>query len=203
MQSKLQDLTDKIYNEGVQKGKEEAKVIIDNANSEAEKIIETAKLKASEIEAEAKSNALEIKRNIEAEMKLAANQATSSIRQSVADMITMNILAPSVSEVFADKSFMKSLIEKVVKGWLASGQMNMKIILAESDRDEMEFFFKNSLAAELNKGVSVEFDNQIDSGFKIGPDDNSYLISFSDDDFINFFKAYLRPKTIQLLFEQK
>jgi len=41
------------------------------------------------------------------------------------------------------------------------------------------------------------------SGFKIGPADESYLISFTDEDFTNFLKGYLRPKTSQLLFEEE
>jgi V/A-type H+-transporting ATPase subunit E len=41
------------------------------------------------------------------------------------------------------------------------------------------------------------------SGFKVGPADGSYVISFTDEDFNNFFKAYLRPKSTELLFEKK
>ena len=37
-------------------------------------------------------------------------------------------------------------------------------------------------------------------GFKIGPADGSYKISFSEDDFENFFKSFLRPKTIEMLY---
>jgi V/A-type H+-transporting ATPase subunit E len=77
------------------------------------------------------------------------------------------------------------------------------VILSESDRGQLESYFKNNLATELNKGLEVAFSSNIKSGFKIGPSDNSYLISFTDDDFTNFLKSYLRPKTSQLLFGEK
>ena len=64
-------------------------------------------------------------------------------------------------------------------------------------------FLKNNLAAEFNKSVEFSFSQEVKSGFKIGPADGSYLISFTDEDFMNFLKAYLRPKTNQLLFSEE
>ena len=43
MDSKLQELTDKIYTEGVEKGKEEAAKIVEKANAEAKAIVAKAK----------------------------------------------------------------------------------------------------------------------------------------------------------------
>lgn len=203
MQKKLQELTDKIYKEGVEKAKGEAERIIAKANQEAENIIKEARQKASNIESEANSKAEDTKRNVEAEIKLATTQAMSAIRQKIADLINLKVLDPSVKEVFGDKKFMQGLIEKVVKGWIETGQLNMNLLLPADDKIEMEAFFKNSLAAELNKGLSIEFGEGVQSGFKVAPEDKSYLVSFSDDDFINFFKTYLRPRTIQLLFDQE
>ena len=40
MENKIQELTDKIYREGVEKGNEEAQRLIANAQEEAKKIIE-------------------------------------------------------------------------------------------------------------------------------------------------------------------
>jgi V/A-type H+-transporting ATPase subunit E len=38
-------------------------------------------------------------------------------------------------------------------------------------------------------------------GFEIAPVDGTYKLSFSDEDFANLFKTYLRPRTKELLFE--
>ena len=53
MQNKLQELTDKLYNEGLSKGKAEGEAILAKANSEAEEIIAQAKKKADAIVAKA------------------------------------------------------------------------------------------------------------------------------------------------------
>ena len=48
MENKIQELTDKIYREGVEKGNEEAQRLIANAQEEAKKIIEDARKERSE-----------------------------------------------------------------------------------------------------------------------------------------------------------
>ena len=42
MENKIQELTDKIYREGVEKGNEEAQRLISNSQKEAQKLIEDA-----------------------------------------------------------------------------------------------------------------------------------------------------------------
>ena len=46
MENKIQELTDKIYREGVEKGNEEAQRLISSARDEAAKIVEDARKEA-------------------------------------------------------------------------------------------------------------------------------------------------------------
>ncbi len=112
----------------------------------------------------------------------------------------MNVIQPPVKEIFSDLTYIQKLVLEVVKGWHSKESFDLNVILPEEGRAQMEAFFRNNLAAELNKGLTVSFSQNVKSGFRIGPSDGSYVISFSDEDFINFLKAYLRPKTNQLLF---
>ena len=52
----------------------------------------------------------------------------------------------------------------------------------------------------LQEGINVTFSKQIAGGFKIGPKNGGYLISFSDNDFERLIAEYLRPATKKLLF---
>ena len=53
MDTKIQELTDKIYKEGVEKGNEEAGRIIAEANAQKESIVKAAEETAAQIVAEA------------------------------------------------------------------------------------------------------------------------------------------------------
>lgn len=203
MNSKIQQLTETIYNEGVQKGRDEAESILKAAKEKAAVIEKEAQKKAEKKLAEAEEKADELKKQVDSEIKMTLNQAVSAMKQEITSLVTMKVIQPSVKELFSDKDYLKQLISLVVKGWMEKESFDVKVILPEQERNQLEGFFKNNLAAEMNKGLNVSFAQNMKSGFKIGPSDGSYLISFTDEDFTNFLKAYLRPKTSQLLFEEE
>lgn len=200
MQTKLQELTEKIYSEGVEKAQKEAEAILKAANEKARAIEEAAQAKASAIVAEAEGKAGTLKQHVDSELKMTVSQSVAALKQNLAEAITMKAIQPAARQLFTDVAFLQSIVEKVVKGWASTQTMDLKVTLSEKDRKEMETFFKNQLAAEMNKGLELSFSDGVKSGFKIGPADGSYMISFTDQDFTNFFKAYLRPKTSELLF---
>ena len=59
MENKIQELTEKIYREGVEKGNEEAQRLVSNAREEAAKILEEARKEAEAIVATAHKSAKE------------------------------------------------------------------------------------------------------------------------------------------------
>ncbi len=202
MQTKLQELTEKIYSEGVEKAKLEADAIIKAAQEKAKAIEQEALSKADSIVAEAESKAESLKLHIESELKMSVGQAVAALKQTIANTVCMKAIQPSVKELFGDKEFLKGLIGNLIKGFAEKGTMDLLLILPEKDRQELETYYKNQLASELNKGLELSFSDGVRSGFKIGPADGSYIISFSDTDFTNFFKDYLRPKTKEILFDK-
>jgi len=200
MDSKIQQLTETIYNEGVQKARDEADDLLRKAHQKAAQIEEDAQKAAIAVMTETRKKAQEFKNHVDSEIRMTINQAISAMKQQVASLVSMNVIQPPVKEVFSDKEYLKTLITTIVKGWQEKESFDLNVILPENDKPVMEKFFKQSLAAEMNKGLEFSFTPDVKTGFKIGPADGSYLISFTDDDFMNFLKAYLRPKTNQLLF---
>jgi V/A-type H+-transporting ATPase subunit E len=200
MHNKLQELTDKIYNEGIEKANAEAGEILAKARQEAENIVAEAKRQAESINTDAISKAEEVKRNLDAEIKLAVTQAMSALKQQTSESVTLKVIEPPVQKLFADNDFLKALIVNVVKGWVSAGNFDLNLILPEADKQLLEQHLKNSLANELNAGVRIEFSKSLKSGFKIGPAKESYVVNFTDDDFVNYFKTFLKSKTNQLLF---
>ena len=70
MENRIQELTDKIFQEGVEKGNLEAQKILDNAKSEAERIVEEARATGERIVKEARKKADELSENVKSELKL-------------------------------------------------------------------------------------------------------------------------------------
>ena len=75
---KLEEITQKIYAEGVEKGNAQAKQIEDKAKAEAAAIVENAKKEADAIIAQASAKAAELDKNTRSELRLYAEQSINA-----------------------------------------------------------------------------------------------------------------------------
>ncbi|MBN2348825.1 MAG: hypothetical protein JXJ22_08315 [Bacteroidales bacterium] len=205
MQNKLQKLTEKIYNEGISKGNAEADNIIKNAKSKAETLINDSKKEAEKILAEAKKKSAEMQKNTESELKLASKQTVNALKQQITEAVNGQIIDQSIDKAFNDKEFIKKIIETTVKNW-SSGKsgssMDISLLLPAKEEKELKDYFTKSAKDLLDKGLIIKSDELLENGFQIGPKDGSYKVSFTDTDFKNFFKQFLRPRLIELLFAE-
>ena len=202
MQNKLQELTDKLYEEGLSKGKEEGARILESARQEAERIVAEAREEAAGIEENARKAAAELQAKVESDLKMASAQALQATRQDIEGLITAKITDAKVSGALADPDFLKKIITAVAERFSAQESADLALVLPESLKASLEPFVQGELAAILGKGVSASFSKKTAGGFSIGPKDGSYFISLSDETFKSLIANYLRPVTRKFLFEQ-
>ncbi|NMB36606.1 MAG: hypothetical protein GX993_01015 [Bacteroidales bacterium] len=202
MQNKLQELTDKLYNEGLSKGKQEAEELKAKALREADKIVSKAKDDAAAIVAKAEKEAEEIITRADNDVKMASNQAISAVRQQVEKMVVTKTITPVVQDAMTDTKLIKSVITTIAGAFNAANpdSVALEIILPQSMKSELEDFLKKEINGTLCKGLEVKYVKGISHGFKIGPKDGGYMISFTDDDFNAMISGYLRPATRRILF---
>ena len=81
MENKLQELTDKLYQEGLAKGKEEAAALLAKAREEADAIVKEAKKEATWMVERAEQEAAEHKEQVENEIKMASRHTLSSLKE--------------------------------------------------------------------------------------------------------------------------
>lgn len=202
MQNKLQELTDKLYNEGLSKGRQEGEELLARARQEADKIVSDARAQASEIVAEAEKKAAELNSRAGNDVKMASQQAITAVRQQVENTIVTSSVNGPLKDLFSDKEYLKSLINTVVKAFqpaMAEGE-SLEVILPESARKELEGRFENEIRSILGSGVTVRFTKGSSEGFSIGPKDGGYRIGFTDEAFSSLISDYLRPATRKILF---
>mgnify|MGYP000922642417 FL=1 len=202
MEQKIQELTEKIYQEGVERGEQKANQIISEAEAKASGIISEAKAQAEKILADARSQAEELKRNTESELKLSGSQVLSAIKQQILDLVTAKVIEDSTTQVLADPSNVKDFISTVIQNWkVSSGEVpRLEVLLPAHKQEELQKSFEKSASDLLKKNIDLAFSKSIKSGFRIGPVGGSFRISLTDEDFQEFFKEYLRPRTRKYLF---
>lgn len=202
MDEKLNIITEKLYNDGVVKAKEEAERIIQEAELRAKAIIDIADKKAKDIITNAKKESEDLKHKLEAELRLGGEQAIAAIKQRIVNLISGDISSKVSKEAFKDISFVENLILTVADKWKNSeGVYDLNLILSEDLKKETESFFAAKGKALLDNGMNIDFSGKDASGFVLKPKDGSYQINFTDEVFSNFFADYLRGYTKKLLFE--
>lgn len=196
MDTKIQELTEKIYKEGVEKGNEEAGRIIADANAQKQAIVSEAETEAKRIVAEAKKQADDLKKNTEAELKLFATQSVEALKSEVANLITGEITSANVKAVVADKAFMQKVVLDMAKEWAK----NEVLTIQSADADALTKYFEANAKDLLNKGVKIEKVSGKEASFIIVPADGSYKVTFGEEEFVAFFKEFLRPGLVEMLF---
>ena len=201
MEEKLQKLAEKLYQEGIEKAKQEAETIINQAREKAETIIKEAKRKEEEILKNATREKEELQKRVLMELKSAIEQAKSSLKQELINLISTNSLKQTVSEALSDVEVVKDLIIEICKKWdISSGAPRLEIILPEKKKEMFEKVFAKKVKELLSGNVVITFEGKMEEGFKVVSKDDNFVLSFTDSDFNQFFASYLKPKTKELLF---
>lgn len=193
---RIQELTEKIYREGVEKGQAEADRIIQKAKEQATQIVAEAKKKAAEIEVAAKKAAVELDINTKNELKLYTSQALSALKSEVVNVLTTSTISQSVDKLVSDNDFLCKFTVALASKWVD----NEPIIIESSEAESLKAYFAKEAKGLLDKGVSIEKVNGRNSLFTIQPADGSYKVSFGKEEFEDYFKSFLRPQLVQMLF---
>lgn len=200
MENKLDILTQKLYAEGVEKAKAEAGEILAGAKEEAKKVLAEAEAKAKEIEEQARTEAENLKKKAESEMSLSARQAVTALKQEITGLISGEVAGKLAATAFEDKKFVQELLVSVIKKWdIATGNLNLEVLLPEKEKKEFEAFIGAKYKELLDKGLEIKVGEQKE-GFVIQPKEGGFRIAFSEALFEAFFNQYMRNFTKSLLY---
>lgn len=197
MESKIQELTDKLLSEGVEKGKAEAEKIVSAAKDESAKIIADAKTQAESIVAMAKKEADALNANTKSELKMYAGQALGSLKTEVANVLTDSSVNEVVKQTVADKAFMNQFILKLAEKWGAQED----IVISTEDAASLKAVFASKAKSLLDKGVKIKGVHGQEALFTVEPADGSYKVKFGEKEFEDYFKSFLRPQLVDILFK--
>ncbi len=196
MESKIQELTNKLLQEGVEKGNAEAEKIIAAANEKAAKIVADAKAEAEGIVAQGKKDAQALEQNTKSELKMFNAQAVNALKTEIANVVCDNVVKQAVKELTDDKTFMQNFMLKLAEKWGAQED----IVISTEDAAGLKAVFAKKAKAMLDKQVKIEQVNGQKAAFTVAPADGAYKVNFGDEEFVAYFKNFLRPQLVEMLF---
>lgn len=203
MENKLQQLTRKLYDEGLEKGRAEAERLVSEAETAAGRIESEARARAEEIVRRAEAQAEDIRKNTMTEISLAGKQAVAKIKQQIAGAIVVRATSEGVKSAVVDPAFIREMLLSVARNWNGAdaGKVELVALLPEADRRKLDAAFADSARALLAEGIEVGYSDRVRTGFRVGAKDGGYYISFSESDVEALLSEYLRDKVSEMLFK--
>jgi len=203
MENKLQELTRKLYDEGLEKGRAEAERLVADAKTRAAKIEADARAQAENVLRQAQAKAEDVEKNTLTEIALAGKQAVARIKSEIAGMIVATSIDAGVKEAAIDPAFIKEMLLAVAKNWTSNtSDVSLSALLPEAKKAELDAAIAGSAAELLAAGVEVGYSAEVKNGFKVGAKNGGYYISFTDESFYALLKEYLRDKVANMLFNE-
>ena len=198
--TKLKELTERLYGEGLEKGRAEAERLVAEATATAAKIIADAKAEAAKIVKEAETKAADTAKNSMTEISLAGKQALAKIKTEIADAIIAKSVGAGVSAAVVDAQFVKSLLLAVAAAWNNGGKVELTAMLPAALEAAFTKAFEASAQELLAAGIEVGYSKDVHTGFKVCQKGGGYYISFTEESFAALMQEYLREKVSKMLF---
>ncbi len=201
MSDKLKELTDRLYRDGVEKARNEAETILADAGINKDEIIRKAEMDAAAILEKGRKDADALRSRMESELAMAARQAEGALKQRIINILSDTVLTEGVQNALNDEALLNDLIVSTMGAWADDGKIpEISLVLSDSKKDLLIKGLKSSLKKQIDDGLSIEFSDRMKSGFRIESKDGSYAMSFTEKDFEEFFRSFIKEKTRAALF---
>ncbi len=196
MDSQIQALTEKVYQEGVLKGEQEAAKILADANAQAEQVERDARARAEQIIAEAQRSASELKSNTERELKLNASKLIEATKASIVDVLAGRIAGDSVQALTTNPELLQRVVLEIAKGF----DLKHGVEITSNQAEELKAYFAQNAKALLEEGLTIKQVAGKATQYTIRPQNGSFKVEIGEQEFVELFKSILRPQLAQELF---
>jgi len=155
-----------------------------------------AREEAAQLEQTAKKNVEALEANTKSEIKMYASQALEALKSEVANVVGDSIVKEAARALTVDKTFMNQFVLRLAEKWGAGED----IVISAEDAASLRALFAQKAKALLDRGVKIEQVNGLKTMFTIQPADGSYRVNFGEAEFEDYFKGFLRPQLVEMIF---
>ena len=195
MEVKLDNLIEKIRQEGIEEAREAADEILVTAKQEAESIVTKANEDAQQAVDEARCQATGFREDAEIALKNAARDVELLLKDRVSELFD-RVLRGHISETLSPE-FMKGLIVQIVSRWSADEEV--EVVLSEDDGEKLEALLLSGLKEEVRNPITIRTSSRLSSGFRVGLKGEDVWYDFSDEAISEALKAQLTPRLRAIL----
>lgn len=189
----LNDIIQKIKSEGIEEAERRSEEIIKEARLTASKILDNAGLDAEAIIKKAEEEIRKKESIGKMALEQAARDIILSIRTSLTDIFD-SLIKREYQNVLSGKT-LEAVLIKLIEGWQRdeTGDLNIELLLSESDRNALLEGFLSKLNEEIKTGIELKAHPNIEGGFRVGVKGSHVYHDFTDEGIANVLAEYLNP----------
>ncbi len=191
MAEEIKSLIEKIQKEGVDKARENAHRIEEEARVCSLELVARAKKEAELIIQKAKEESLRFKSSTEA--ALAQSARDFLIRLKEANALLKKIIISDV-EKYLDHEEMAKIINSLIKDHFKAQGDNIEVTFSARDLDKMKHCFFSRLSDQAKKGITLSSSQSLSSGFTISFDAGKSHFDFSGQALGEYLSAYFNKE---------
>jgi vacuolar-type H+-ATPase subunit E/Vma4 len=197
MTEDIQDLIDKIHQDGIIAAEMKAQVIEDEAKRRANAILSQAKRDAEKMLSDAKERiALEDERE-RALLAQAGRDLLLSLREEINAMLGQ-IVVSDIRQALTPETISRLLIE-IFKNYATESGGDITVSLNKSDMELLERHYLHTLKQEMEREILLKPGDGIRGGFTISYDNGKSSYDFTDKALADYIGTYLKPKLNTIL----
>lgn len=200
MTERIQELLDKIKNEGIEVAEAKARDIEARAQTRAGEIVALAQEEAARIVSGAKMESQKTKDVVEAALKQASRDMLLRLRKEITKTLE-GIVLKDLRESLSPE-VMVSLIQKIAAAYFNNAQAgDIQVALSGEDLKKLENGFLAKLKGALKQPLVLRSADNIRAGFTISFDQGKSCFDFTDESLAEFLGQYLSEHVTKILKE--
>lgn len=199
MADDLQQLIERIQQEGLAKAEGEARRIVEEARAEAEALRRDAEAQARAIVEAAEGEARTFAERGNKALEQAARDVILSVRQAVDD--TFQALVRQTVGDALTLDTVKQMMVKVVEGYCArQGQCSeIDLMVNPGDQQPLVDFFLKTYREAIDKGIEIHADAGVVKGFRVSVEGEHLHHDFTQQEIAAAMGRLLRPRLAEIL----
>lgn len=198
MPQQVQELINKIRQEGVDQATQQANEIKKNAETEAKQIIADATHQAKDIVIKAEADAKKLRESGELALQQSARNMLISLRKDIEHLLG-NIVKKDIAATLSPEQ-LGSIIQETINAHVTQqGDADIKVLVSPDGLKALEQGFITKLKDACQQPLTFRATNDIGAGFIISFDGGKSQFEFTDQGLADFISAYLNDELALIL----
>ncbi|MDD5441435.1 MAG: hypothetical protein PHZ27_04440, partial [Candidatus Omnitrophica bacterium] len=170
-----------------------------SAQTKAQELISEAKKESTQIVDKAKEEAARNKKNSEIAIAQAARDLGLVVKEQIIKLFEATL--KNIVKTELNEEFLSQLIIKLIEEWAQGKDVIVSVDGAQAEK--LKTLVMSKVRDTVKDGVTIQIDERIASGFRIGMKGDDLVYDFTDDGIFDMLRIFVSPKISDILNENK